>query len=78
MGQSYKYSFVSIQNPAGSTADQSTMGASSICIGNDASSPTAVANTCPLHGIHDGGFQDLALAEGRYFYIYRDGDTNPF
>ena len=50
------------------------MGTSKICIGNDASSPDAASNTCLAANIYDGGFHDLLLLQGQYFFIYRVGD----
>ena len=51
------------------------MGASKICIGDDATAPTAEANTCLPYKIYDGGFHSLSGLKGRYAYIYREGES---
>ena len=50
------------------------MGTSKLCVGDDATGPTAGTNTCLPYNIFDGGFHSLSGLKGRYAYVYRVGD----
>ena len=50
------------------------MGTSKLCVGDDATGPTAGTNTCLPYDIFDGGFHSLSGLKGRYAYVYRVGD----
>ena len=51
------------------------MGTSKLCVGDDATGPTAGTNTCLPYDIFDGGFHSLSGLKGRYAYVYRVGDS---
>ena len=51
------------------------MGTSKLCVGDDATGPTAGTNTCLPYDIFDGGFHNLSGLKGRYAYVYRVGES---